>query len=74
MQVLQEKLNKDLLWAFMPGHARDSQPARIYIHQIYANTGCCVGDMQRAMDDREAWLERVKRIHLISQTDDDDGI
>ena len=38
------------------------RPARTYIQQLSADTGCSPEDLQEAMDDREGWRERFKDI------------
>ena len=44
------------------GRAKAGRPARTYIQQFCADTGCSPGDMLEAMDDREGWRERVRDI------------
>ena len=47
-----------LLWT----PAKAGQPARTYIQQLCANTGCSLEDLPEAMDEREGWWERVRDI------------
>ena len=51
-----------LLWTPSHGWAEAGWPARTYIRQFCANTGCSLEDLPRAMDDRGGWWERVKEI------------
>ena len=53
----------ELLWT--PLHGR---PARIYIQQLCADTGCSLEDLPEAMDDREGWRERIREIRADSAT------
>ena len=39
------------------GRVKAGQPARTYIQQLCADTGCSLEDLPRAMDDREELLE-----------------
>ena len=50
----------------MHGCASVSWPARTYIHQFCANTGCCLEDLTRVMDDRDGWRARIKELRDIS--------
>ena len=68
-----ELTNYVFLWA--PSHRRASvgQPKRTYLHQLCTDTGCCLGDLPRAMDDgdereRERESERVREIRTSSVT------
>ena len=42
------------------------RPARTYIQQLCEDTGCCPGDLPRAMNDREEWRERIRDIRATS--------
>ena len=44
------------------GRAKAGHPARTYIQQLCADTECSPEDLPKAMDDREAWRERVRNI------------
>ena len=44
------------------------RPARIYVQQLCADTGCNPEDLPKTMDDREAWRERVRNIRADSAT------
>ena len=50
------------LWTPSHGRTKAGRPARIYIQQFCANTGGIPEDLPEAMDDREAWQERVSDI------------
>ena len=51
-----------ILWAPSHGRAKAGRPARNYIQQLCADTGCIPEDLPEAMDDREGWQERVRGI------------
>ena len=57
-----------LLWIPPRGRANAGQPARTYIQQLSADTGCSPEDLPEAADDRERWGERVKDICADSAT------
>ena len=44
-----------LLWNHSHGRAMAGRPARTYIQQLCANTGCSLEDLPEAMDDRNKW-------------------
>ena len=48
-----------LLWTPSHGRAKAGLPARTYIQQLYANTGCSLEDLPGAMD---GWRESVRKI------------
>ena len=41
------------------GRAKAGRPARTYIQQLCAVTGCSPEDLPEAIDDREGWPEMV---------------
>ena len=49
-----------LLWSLSHGRAKAGRPARTYIQQLSANTGCSREDQPEAVDNREGWQERVR--------------
>ena len=57
-----EFISNILLWN--PSHrwAKAERPARTYIQQLCANTGCSLEDLPGVMDNRDRWLERVRVI------------
>ena len=62
-----DKLIRDvLLWTPTHGRAKAGRPARTYIQQLCEDTGCCLEDLPRAMNDREEWRERVRDIRATS--------
>ena len=64
-----DKLISDiLLWTTSHGWAKVGQPVKIYIQQLYADTGYGLEDLMGVMDDRDGWLERVKEIRAGSMT------
>ena len=63
-----ELISDILLWTPSHGRAKAEWPARTYIQQLCADTGCSLEDLQGVMDDREGWQERVKEIRTGSMT------
>ena len=51
-----------LLWTPTYGQAKAGRPARTYIQQLCEDTGCSLGDLPEAMNDREKWRERFRDI------------
>ena len=56
------------LWTPSHGREKAGWPARIYIQQLWADTGYSLEDLSGAMDDRDGWWERVREIHAGSMT------
>ena len=52
-----------LSWTPSHGRAKIGRPARTYIQQLCANTGCSPENLPETIDDREGWRERVRDIH-----------
>ena len=50
------------------GRATVGRPARAYIQQLGADTGCSLEDLPGAMNDRDGWRERVREIRASSVT------
>ena len=48
-----ELISDVLLWTPSQGRAKAGRPARTYIQQLCAHTGCSPEDLPKAMDDRE---------------------
>ena len=44
------------------GRVKAGRPARTYVQQLCADTGCSLEDLPGTMDDREGWRERVREI------------
>ena len=63
-----ELIRDVLLWTPTHGRAKAGRPARTYIQQLCEDTGCCLKDLPRAMNDREEWRERVRDIRATSTT------
>ena len=61
-------INNVLLQTPSHGQAKAGQPARTYIQQLCADTGCRLEDLPEAMDNRDGWRERVREIHAASMT------
>ena len=57
-----------LLWIPSHGRAKVGCPARTYIQQLCADTGCSPEDLLKVMDDKERWRERVSSICAGSTT------
>ena len=51
-----------LLWTPSHRRAKAGWPARTYIQQLCADTECGLLDLPEAMNDREGWQERVRKI------------
>ena len=64
-----DELISDILqWTLAYGRAKVGRPARTYIQQFCADTGCSLEDLWEAMDDRDEWWERVREIRAGSAT------
>ena len=57
-----ELISDVLLWTSSHGRAKAGRPARTYIQQFCADTGCSPEDLPEAIPDREGWQERVRDI------------
>ena len=62
-----ELISDIFLWTPSYGWATAGRPARTYIQQLCADTGCYLQDLLEAMDDRDGWRERVREIHAGSR-------
>ena len=63
-----ELISYVLLWTPSHGRAKAGRPARNYIKQLWADTGCSPEDLPEAMDDMEGGRERVRDIRVDSVT------
>ena len=64
-----DELISDILqWTPSHGLAKVGRPARTYIQQLCADTGCSPEDLPEAKDDREEWRERVRDIQANGAT------
>ena len=62
-----DELVSDVLpWTPLCGRAKAGSPARAYIQQLCADTGCSPKDLPKAMEDREWWRERIRNIRADS--------
>ena len=61
-----ELVSDVLLWSPAHGRAKAGRPARTYIQQLCADTGCSPEYLPKAMDDREVWRERARNIRADS--------
>ena len=50
------------------GRAKAVRPARAYIKQLCAHTGCSLEDLSEAIDNRVLWRERLRNIRAHSET------
>ena len=51
-----DELISDVLpWTPSHGRVKAGRPARTYIRQLCANTGCSPENLQEAIDDKEGW-------------------
>ena len=57
-----ELISDTLRWTSSHGRAKAGQPARTYIQQLYADTGCSLEDFLAAMEDRDGWRKRAMEI------------
>ena len=58
-----DKLISDvLLWTPLHGRAKAGRPARSYIQQLCADTGCSSEELPEAMNDKEEWWKKVRDI------------
>ena len=57
-----------LLWTPSHRQASAGQPARTYLQQLCADTGCSLDDLLKAMDNRDKWWGRVREICAKSMT------
>ena len=51
-----------LMWTLIHGHSSFDPLAKIYIHQLSADIGYRLVDLQSSVIDRDGWWERVKGI------------
>ena len=64
-----DKLISDiLLWTPSHGQAKAGQPARTYIQQFCADTGCSLEALLGGMDNKDRWWERIREIHAGNAT------
>ena len=57
-----ELMTDILLWTPSHGQAMARRPARTYIQQLCADTGCSPEDLPGAMNNRDRWRESVREI------------
>ena len=57
-----------LVWTPSHWQAKAERPARTYIQQLCADSGCSLEDQPEVMDDRERWRERVRVIRADGAT------
>ena len=57
-----ELISNVLQWTPSHGRAKPWRPARTYIQELCADTGCCLEDLPGAMDNKGGWRERVREI------------
>ena len=63
-----ELISNVLQWTPSHDRAKAGQPARTYVQELCADTGCSPEDLLEAMDDREGWWERIRDICTDSTT------
>ena len=63
-----ELISDVLLWTSCHRLAKAGRPAKTYIQQLCADTGCIPEDRPEEMDDREGCREMVRDIHADSVT------
>ena len=52
----------------MDSFASVGQWTRTYLQKLCMDTGCSLEDLLEAMDDRDEWQERVRKIHASCMT------
>ena len=55
-----ELISEILLWTPTYGHTSVGQPPKTYIQQICVDTGFCLENQLRAIDDTDGWKERER--------------
>ena len=63
-----EHVSDVLRWTPSHGRAKTGRPARTYIQQLCADTGCSPEDLPKAIDDRVVWRDRIRNIRADSVT------
>ena len=63
-----ELISDILLWTPSHGRAKTGRRARTLIQQFCADTKYILEDLPGAMDDRDRWWERTRKIHAGSMT------
>ena len=63
-------MNDVLQWTSSHGRAKAGLPARTYIQQLCANTGCSLDDLPEAIEDREVWRKRAREMMVLHDDDD----
>ena len=63
-----EVISDVLLWTPNHGHNRVGRPYKTFIKQLCEDTGCQPEDLPHAMNDRDGWRERVRRIRATGST------
>ena len=63
-----EHISDILPWTPLHEWAKAGRPARTYIQQLCADTGCNLEDLPGAMDDRDGCREKVREIRVGSVT------
>ena len=64
-----DKLIRDiLLWTPSHGRASDGWPATTYLQHLCTEMGCYQQDLLEAMDNRDEWRERVRKISAVIVT------
>ena len=56
---LDKLISNVLLWTPMHGLTSVGWPARTYVHQLCADTGCNLEDLVEVMDVSDEWQERI---------------
>ena len=51
-----------LQWTPTHGHTSVGWPIKTYIHQLCADTGCCLQDLTRMMVERDGWQESQRNL------------
>ena len=63
-----ELISDILLWTHLHGRAKTGRPARTYTQQLCADTGYSLEDLPGAMDDKDGWRNKVRKIRACGAT------
>ena len=63
-----ELISNVLLWQPRHGSNPIGRPRKTFISQLVDDTGCTIDELPTAMNDRDEWRKRIKRIREISST------
>ena len=56
------------MWSPLHGRGKVGRPARTYLQQLCADTGCSLEELSGVIDDIDGWRKRVREIRASSAT------